>query len=63
MTMTYEEAHDSLLSCIIGLVSTEDLHHIKATLNDYPNDLLEDYYKRALEDHCKMIMYNNPFDQ
>jgi len=61
--MTYEQAHESLLSCMIGLISTQDLHHIKKTIEQYPNELLEDYYKRAIEDHSKMIMYNNPFDQ
>ena len=61
--MTWEEAHDSLLSCIIGVVSTLDLQHIKTTIDEYPNKLLEDYYERAIDDHCKMIMYNNAFDQ
>jgi len=61
--MTWEEAHESLLSCMIGLISTMDLIKIKETIDIYPNELLEEYYKRALEDHSKMIMYNNPFDQ
>jgi len=61
--MTWEEAHESLLSCMIGLISTMDLIKIKETIDTYPNKLLEDYYERALEDHSKMIMYNNPYDQ
>ena len=61
--MTWEEAHESLLSCMIGLISTMDLIKIKETIDTHPNELLEDYYKRAIDDHCKMIMYNNPFDQ
>lgn len=63
MSMTWEEAYESLLSCIIGTISTMDLHHIKDTLKQYPNDLLENYYKRALEDHAKMTIYNNPYIQ
>lgn len=61
--MTWEEAHESLLSCMIGLISTMDLIKIKETIDIYPNELLEEYYKKAIEDHSKMIMYNNPFDQ
>ena len=61
--MTWEEAHESLLSAIIGTISTLDLHGVKETLDNYPNDLIEQYYYRAIDDHCKMTMYNNPFIQ
>ena len=63
MSMTWEEAHESLLSCMIGTISTMDLIHIKDTLEQYPNDLLEDYYKRAIEDHAKMTIYHNDYIQ
>ena len=58
-----EWAYESLLSTIIGLISTMDLEHIKKTLETTPNDLLEDYYKRAIEDHCNMTMYKNDYTQ
>lgn len=61
--MTWEEAYDSLMSCIIGTISTMDLIHIKGTIEQYPNPLLEDYYKRAIEDHCKMSLYKNLYIQ
>ena len=58
-TKNYKMAYDSLLSCMIGLVSTIDLHNIKATLYSYPNDIIQEYYKKAIIDHCKMTIYNN----
>ena len=48
---------------MIGTISTMDLIHIKDTLEQYPNDLLEDYYKRAIEDHAKMTIYHNDYIQ
>lgn len=61
--MTWEKAHESLLSAIIGSISTIDLLNIKKTLDDYPNDIIKEYYQRAIDDHCKMSMYNNCFLQ
>lgn len=58
-----EWAYESLLSSIIGLISTMDLEHIKKTLEIAPNDTLEEYYKRAIEDHCNMTMYKNKYTQ
>lgn len=61
--MTWEEAYNSLLSAIVGTISTLDLHSVKKTLEEHPNNLIEEYYYRAIEDHCKMTMYNNLFLQ
>jgi len=62
-TKNHKMAYNSLLSCMIGLISTIDLHNIKATLYSYPNDILQEYYKKAIVDHSKMNIYNNPYIQ
>ena len=54
----WETAYYSLLSCMVGLISTLDLLHIKDTLDSYPNDLLQEYYDKAIGDHCKMTIYH-----
>lgn len=59
----WEKCYESLLSCMIGLVSTMDLIHIKETINTYPNKDLEEYYKKSLDDHAKMTMYKNAYIQ
>jgi len=59
MDITYEQARESLLCCMIGLISTLDLIHIKQTIETYPTDILKDYYKRSIEDHAKMSIYND----
>lgn len=57
--MTWEEAYDSLVSCIIGVISTNDLYNVKKVLEETPNDLIREYYYRAIEDHCNMSIYYN----
>ena len=58
----WETAYYSLLSCIVGLISTLDLIHIKETLDKYPNDILQEYYDKAIADHSKMTIYHNPYE-
>ena len=55
----WEQCYESLLSCMIGLISTMDLHHIRDTIKQFPNKDLEEYYKESLEDHAKMTIYKN----
>jgi hypothetical protein len=55
----WDIAYNSLLSCIIGTISTLDLYHVKSTIDEYPNNILIEYYDRAVEDHCKMSIYHN----
>lgn len=57
----WEQCYQSLLSCMIGLISTMDLHHIRDTIKEYPNKDLEEYYKKSLEDHAKMTIYKNDY--
>jgi hypothetical protein len=57
----WEQCYQSLLSCMIGLISTADLHHIRDTIKEYPNKDLEEYYKKSLEDHAKMTIYKNDY--
>ena len=59
----WEKCYQSLLSCMIGLVSIMDLKHIKETIDSYPNKDLEDYYKRSIDDHVKMTIYKNDYIQ
>lgn len=61
MTMTFDQAKDSLLSCMIGVISTCDLIVMKENLETYPNKSSEEFYERSIEEHCKMVIYNNPY--
>ena len=55
----WETAYYSLLSCMVGLISTADLLHIKLVLGENASDVLNDYYARSIDEHCKMTIYAN----
>lgn len=55
----WDIAYNSLLSCIVGTISTLDLINIKEVLRVNPTNIVEEYYTRAIEDHCKMVIYHN----
>lgn len=58
----WDIAYNSLLSCMVGLISTIDLHDIKRTIDSYPDKILTEYYEKAIEDHSKMSIYHNPYE-
>lgn len=57
----WEQCYQSLLSCMIGIISTMDLYQIRDTIEQHPSKDLKDYYKRSLEDHAKMTIYKNDY--
>jgi hypothetical protein len=57
------EVKESLLSCIIGVISTLDLLGLKEACIETQNGETCNYYMRSVEDHCKMSIYNNPYIQ
>ena len=63
MDITYEQARETMLSCMIGVISTLDLLQLKQTVDTYPTELIKDYYERSIDDHAKMTIYYNEWDQ
>ena len=59
MTLSFEKAKQSLLSCLIGVISTIDLYNIKGSVIAYPSTFAEDFYSRSIDEHCKMNIYHN----
>lgn len=58
-----EKAYNSLVSCIIGTVSMADILKTREMLSLDPDPLWDDYYQRAIDEHCAMKMFNNSFIQ
>lgn len=59
---SFQKVYKSLMSCIVGTVSTLDLHSIRSYNEENGNDM-SDYYEAALRDHCAMNMYQNSYVQ
>lgn len=58
-SLIIEQAHESLLKCIIGTISTIDLHRLAAHHAETEDlmDLL--LYEENVEAHCAMRMYQS----
>ena len=56
-------AKESLLSCMIGIISTIDLLNLKQSCIDGQDKQICNYYMKSVEDHAKMTIYDNPYIQ
>ncbi len=58
-----EYARESLLSCMIGIISTIDLLQLKESCITGQDKQICNYYMKSVEDHAKMTIYDNPYIQ
>lgn len=56
-------AKESLLSCIIGVISTIDLLKLKESCIKEQDKTVCNFYMKSVEEHAKMNIYNNPYIQ
>ena len=59
----FDYAKESLLSCMIGVISTIDLLQLKESCVEGQDKQICNYYMKSVEDHGKMTIYNNPYMQ
>lgn len=50
---------ENLVSLMVGLISSIDLVNQRDILSLTGDPLMSDLYKKSVEDHCAMVIYEN----
>ena len=56
----WETAYYTLLQMITGVISVADIYRTREKLQNEWSQAWEDYYNRALQEHCNMSFIKNP---
>ena len=56
----WETAYYTLLQMITGVISVADIYRTREKLQNEWSQAWEDYYNRALQEHCDMSFIKNP---
>ena len=55
----YETVHYNLVSLMVGLISSIDLINQRDILQLTGDEMMSELYKKSIEDHCAMLIYEN----
>ena len=58
----YETVHYNLVSLMVGLISSIDLINQRDILQLTGDEMMSELYKKSIEDHCAMLIYENKLE-